>query len=98
MSCISEYDAKKRWCPFARVVMDWSDDQLVIGPFNRDFANRVRDDNESAIEMARCIGSSYMAWRLEYRPIGRDELGPLKIPKGSTTPTGRGYCGLAGKP
>ena len=79
---MTEEEAKKQWCPFARVVLDWSvlaGGQTVIGPFNSDCA----DKNETFESDARtlCIASACMAWRWW-----------------GGTKKAEGYCGLAGKP
>lgn len=43
----------------------------------------------------RCIASKCMAWRLEIRDIAVDYQPPEEW---TSEPTGRGYCGMAGRP
>lgn len=53
---VSEVEAAKKWCPFARI----GDADLRWISVNR----IVREDlNEGLPESARCVGSDCMAWR-----------------------------------
>ncbi len=79
---MTEDEAKTKWCPVARVVMDGSDNK-VVGPFNRD--HWITDETlEDTINRSCCIASACMAWRtFRGSSINPDATG--------------GYCGLAGK-
>jgi len=82
---MTEAEAKTKWCPFARVCLDYGDGpNLVIGPMNRDFANRSTQNIEEAIETSKCLGSACMAWRWQSIDTGGEHS--------------QGFCGLAGKP
>lgn len=90
---VTEYEAKQRWCPFARVVVaqgrsltakkPLASGNRVSGPLAPDGASREDMTNPEA---SRCIASACMAWRWD---IERNRAGPE---------IDHGYCGLAGKP
>ena len=82
---MTEDEAKKKWCPFARVTEKWPDG--VTCARNRVVTIDGNSESElSSVEHAsdlvgtKCLGSQCMAWRKEEG---------LNI---------EGYCGLAGKP
>ncbi len=95
---MTEEEAKKRWCPFARCFPDNSEG-MTDGAGNRwtldqdDKPNAFGNDN-------KCIGSACMAWRW-FHP-GHDPDLPRQFPDviGSELNKRRdiGFCGLAGKP
>ena len=47
------------------------------------------------LPVSLCIASECMAWRIEFKPIPSKHQPPKEW---CEKPTGRGYCGLAGKP
>jgi hypothetical protein len=93
---MTEEEAKTKWCPFARVVMDWSEDQEVIGPFNRDHIIEASAlSEEDNISHATCLASACMAWRWDSgNPHDSESKGGILLPKDLWP----GHCGLAGKP
>jgi hypothetical protein len=86
---MTEEEARTKWCPYARVIMDWSEKHPVAGPFNRDRLIADSGNEEDHISQALCIGSACMAWRCDRPEDWSAEM---------WTPTAHGYCGLAGKP
>jgi len=58
---MTEEEALKRWCPFARVMWTYSPDDAVAAAA----INRRVDDNRTTTLPAgtNCIGSRCMAWR-----------------------------------
>lgn len=108
---LTEEEARKKWCPFARTGATMVDCgradshseviQGIIGAsVNRDVGSYDKDGNET-VQISgrhRCIASECMAWR--WRRSGFE--GVTYHPDGSKTyiwpgpaPT-YGYCGLAG--
>ena len=84
---MTEEEARTKWCPFARVAIEW---QASIGS-----ANRGAADDEKPL--TRCIGSACMAWRFgQY--FKAEEGHPARTVVQWTTDSTEGYCGLAGKP
>lgn len=88
---MTEDEAKTKWCPFARTVLqvDSAGDALSIG--NRHYHN----DGPASF----CIASSCMAWRWDQEPIrwsGRP--GESMKPSEWEPSAEQGFCGLAGKP
>ena len=85
----TEAEAKKCWCPFARVVFAHSE----IGVVGIAAGNRGWSIPKSELSLGgsatRCIASECMAWRTVER------RGPPPL---TGAEPGRGYCGLAGKP
>lgn len=81
---MTEDEAKTRWCPFVRNVIDSAD--YAAG-------NRFDTSSESLQQMTRCIGSGCMAWRWTLEP--RTETHGSGLTEDFI---GGGYCGLAGKP
>lgn len=76
----TESEAKKKWCPFVRAGM-YGEGAAAI----RMIAVN-RDPRQELPELAPCLGSGCMAWRVK---------GELVKPAGSVV---LGYCGLAGEP
>lgn len=76
----TEAEAKTKWCPFVRTGM-YGEGVAAIRmiPVNRD----PRQENA---ELAPCLGTGCMAWRVK---------GELVKATGSVV---LGYCGLAGEP
>lgn len=84
---MTEAEAKKRWCPFARVVQ-YAGDWHPPAAGNREAMQAFPDELNGATV---CIASSCMAWRWETEPFPNHQ-------PGETGPSaGSGYCGLAGK-
>lgn len=105
---MTEQEAKTRWCPFARVTVEWTNGIAA--------ANRNLSDNEKPLTL--CIGSACMAWRRKTQAFRVCDSAtatvepkrPADIPadwawepyRGDGEPAGwaepiGGYCGLAGK-
>lgn len=99
---MTEDEAKTKWCPFARVLIDDGDGG------HRTSANRLEMGGEPGPDLdwptPRCIASECMAWRQTVtvaKTIGGEPLqsGRAYITADIETVTTRvGYCGLAGKP
>jgi hypothetical protein len=81
--CISEEDAKTKWCPFARASNN--SDDISGTTINRNFKGKPDID-------CACLASGCMAWRWVDTHI-KDDSGNLTVLSGDT----HGYCGLAGK-
>lgn len=72
---MTEDEARTKWCPFARVAMDYHEgpNRFIVG-FNRDMLGPESydpDDQNFSYEPTRCIGSACMAWR--WLPLMADE-------------------------
>ena len=80
----TEDEARQKWCPFARY-------SIRSSSFNRAGG---QDDPYIA---CRCLGARCMAWRSEMAPYIAPGSDPLATKRPEKT-TGRGYCGLAGRP
>lgn len=87
---MTEDDAKKKWCPFARVFVDYD---ARGGMMAMTSANRCLPQNDQA---NLCIGSECMAWR-NIRVMVSGTTNPGGPPPKFEN-NGHGYCGLAGKP
>lgn len=87
MSTYTEEEAKKKWCPYARVLgtIDQGVSQIAAFSFNR---------HKEGEPFGQCIGSACMAFRWKAR-FGTDPNNPENC--AALTPT-HGYCGLAGTP
>lgn len=105
---MTEEEAKTKWCPFTRV---------VVNAENYSNGNRFENGHRYN-EQALCIGSACMAWRelhpresredhsggsaimakraVETNRIARREGGPGSL--GRWVIDAVGFCGLAGKP
>lgn len=88
---MTESDAKKLWCPFARIAH-------VNAPTggNRHYSGVGAEENLGIV--TRCIGSQCMAWRWN-KPEDNirqyvDDDGLMIVETGRK---GMGFCGLAGK-
>jgi hypothetical protein len=96
---VTEEEAKKKWCPFARIAAG-------EGPaFNR-LVERVTDSASASIDSpSLCIGSACMAWRniteqRRFDATGKELTDANIFYHGAVykdVPIG-GYCGLAGQP
>ena len=84
---MTEDEAKGKWCPFARVASAPGGSLATFATVNRGGAGS-RDE-------VSCLGSACMAWRNEFGIKVDEETGLIWA---DLKPTGRGYCGLAGKP
>jgi hypothetical protein len=95
---LTEKEAKKKWCPFARAVCHEEDGPK--GAYNRlrlDESVDVTTEEMCSDTETRCIGSSCMAWRWEHATI--EEVFPGEEGDiGRELETDTGYCGLAGPP
>jgi hypothetical protein len=101
---ITEEEARKKWCPFARVLVDrQSNDENITS------ANRLENLGVGGCDLdwdaPRCIASECMAWRVaktENVPTGKDVAVEYKPGRFKTAPEMttivHGYCGLAGAP
>jgi hypothetical protein len=79
----TEEEAKKNWCPFARV-----------REANNGAAAAVNIRSFHSNPHVRCIASACMAWRWKSR-FGTDPDNPENC---AVLPPTHGYCGLAGRP
>ena len=79
---MTEDEARKKWCPFARVIQ-FDIDEMPTG--NRLYT--ASNDEMNFDGPALCIASECMAWRTY----------DLRVAPTSVIPNGQGYCGLAGK-
>lgn len=108
----TEDEARTKWCPFARVVgqdmngeREYEGNRVYLAPDDTSL------DDILGHFSAKCAGSACMAWRpiMTYETvIGERD----KKPEGDgwdwdtfsddrwerPVPTGKGYCGLAGRP
>lgn len=108
---MTEEEAKTKWCPFARVLVESAEEETASPVAG---ANRLetRGSGEPDLEWKtpRCIGSACMAWRWtergrvealapgagRYRMYARENDVPLGYQKRPVPD--EGYCGLAGSP
>ena len=84
----SEEEARKKWCPFARVagVVDGTSTQGSVS------FNRRAPFPQKQGEITNCIARDCMAWRFSAVRI-------VPIPgTGNTRTVSLGYCGLATEP
>jgi len=91
---VTEEEAKTKWCPFARVATIEGGRKYIAPPpvYNRVVFDGV--ELSADLKSACCVASTCMAWRTEM--IG----GFTHMETGEThgeAPSGKGYCGLAGK-
>lgn len=99
MTLLTEQEAKQKWCPQARVVPAIMRDGHMVRSADVPAHNRVQeqgipDDEQPTTHAAmNCMGPACMAWRWETRvtPVQHLEIDPVEK-------TGRGWCGIAGKP
>lgn len=87
---LTEEEAKGKWCPFARVALDYGEGTAgsrMVASANRGWADLADHLNVDS----RCIASQCMAWRPAVLPHQRNLPNPA-----DAAPAG--YCGLAGKP
>lgn len=88
MSTYTEEEAKKKWCPAARVV-DFGKGQVA---FNRS------DESKFLPLDPKCFGSACMWWRWSYGEITYSEVfGKIQLRTADEKPV-KGYCGMAGRP
>lgn len=93
--CISEVDAKTKWCPMARQLGtligrrdETEDDRTVaMGSQNRGYVMGRALDN------CLCLASGCMMWRWVETSVN-DGKGSEMVPSYNT----HGYCGVAGQP
>lgn len=94
MLSMTEEEARKKWCPFARTGAFTDQDQMMAVTVNRDPRDEVMDG-------CRCIASECMAWRWHGyagEEIALDRDHPFrKFPRDEHDQR-YGYCGLAGRP
>ena len=57
---MTEAEAKTKWCPFARVSTDSTDNNAA----NR-YAPQDENDTANFLVESMCIGSACMAWRMQ---------------------------------
>lgn len=102
---MTEQEAAKKWCPFARVatpVTAYPTGHVITAIASNRASKTAKDaklEAEVCPESARCIGSRCMAWRWGTR----DRDGYIRIgdtgtvmPSHSRERLTVGYCGLAG--
>ena len=59
---ISEIEAKKLWCPFARQLVTLDKGDFNSTPFAVASANRFDADKNGRTRVSLCLGSGCMAW------------------------------------
>lgn len=90
---MTEEEASKRWCPFARYVVTHND-EIAISSHNRISGTFTQENPETLVaNVGDCLGSRCMAWRWLLT-----EINPEKTSPDLHYLRGHGYCGLAGKP
>jgi hypothetical protein len=91
MSAFTEEEARKKWCPFVRVLatIDGTGPQHK-GPLHGFSYNR----NLQGEPYGACVASACMSWRWKAR-FGTDPNNPQDC---AVLPSTHGYCGLAGRP
>jgi hypothetical protein len=90
---MTEDEAKKKWCPFTRLLtVDKNTGEPVSG--SAAGYNRMPFEFEQAVlPSAVCIGSQCMAWRWERAGGARNAVEAALAGKSKTD----GHCGLAGE-
>lgn len=81
---ITEQEAKKRWCPFARII--------VSG------VSANRNHPGVADDCCLCIASTCMTWRAIETSEFNDRANAEFRTSGKRLKCDTGYCGLAGEP
>lgn len=109
---LTEEEASKKWCPFARMVgaldsdcgSDFPRNEGVLSGWNR------RSDHLGGTPAPRCVASQCAAWRWGQKPnpdwkqpsfgfqMGMPWPDPRTEPPLYVADETRGYCGLAGRP
>jgi hypothetical protein len=101
---LTEEEARKKWCPYARTLEQDVAFNPVSEKWEATFAGVNRSVQDS--DRHRCIASGCMAWRFEpdrwRHKRGGEEWTETRETngyggRGLKLPTS-GYCGLAGKP
>jgi hypothetical protein len=90
MGALTEAEARKRWCPFARMG-DGVNRYLAVG-VEEDGRPRIFPSN------SYCVGSECMAWRHEKSGIPQEWIARAAMEGAPLEIESRGFCGLAGKP
>jgi hypothetical protein len=106
---MTEAEARKKWCPFARVP-DSNGIEGVLAATNRHAGEKTGRDGKPRVLRgnAMCIASECMAWRTGYENT-HEMYGAVPDGDGwekDGSPVGRvqiwrrptSFCGLAGKP
>lgn len=93
---MTEEEAKKKWCPYARHEGDKG------GSWNRTLATMKRvfgwdGSNPYPEETCNCIASACMAWRT-HESVAFKERADREYAVSGDRLTPPGYCGLAGAP
>jgi len=93
---VTEDEARKKWCPFARVP-DGGGVTGAVTATNRHAGRKTGGDGKPRILRgnAMCIGSECMAWR-KAEIIRRVDGGGYALSTYTTRTVG--FCGLAGTP
>lgn len=101
---LTEEEAKKKWCPFARAVVGEVSNTERPGLMRLSYQhgtpaiNRVvtsKPNDMETVSVIPCIGSACMMWRAVIWSLAESSLG-----EGEDSPQEKsfGYCGLAGDP
>jgi hypothetical protein len=86
-----ETEARKKWCPFTRVMTQFTDKSMAPTSGNR----LTDNDGPGVVRGSQCIVSKCMAWRADGTAERTYEQAAAGVwPEGSEG----GYCGLAGRP
>lgn len=91
---VTEDEAKTKWCPFARVIVDREFAEESVASGNRWTGETLPTNSPTNSE---CLGPGCMAWRWQPRmePAG-DPFDISKSPGiARSAPPTHGYCGLA---
>ena len=62
-------EAKKKWCPMARVVEVNADEGALYGPFNRYHTSVSSHLASPDCQQARCLADDCMMWRWTLLPV-----------------------------
>jgi hypothetical protein len=95
VTIVTESEARKKWCPFARVLLPVNQAGNRISTFHLQLAKKSDPrDHEYYLQQeadCNCLGSRCMAWRWAgYRKV-RSGVVPQQD-------EAHGYCGLSGNP
>lgn len=101
---MTEDEAKRNWCPFARSVKatNRTGGGIDVNGAQPSLNRYTLDDGVALPGGSLCIGSRCMAWRWDYAWASSTEEGQggdlvLRLKPLSGKPR-MGWCGLAGKP
>lgn len=96
---VTEEEAKKRWCPFAKYAAagphpSWPEMPTIIAPQSRAWGLA----QDSCAFPQNCIASECMAWRKQESAAFALKANAEFERTGAILESTEGFCGLAGKP